>query len=70
MEKNKTKAIWEKINKAAGKGPQYVHKIEFYNETDKNDRPAKGNSEAKLPPPKQELHINKMNSNYLNCQMS
>jgi hypothetical protein len=33
--KNITKAIWEKINKAAGKGPQYVHKIYFFLQANK-----------------------------------
>jgi len=31
----KTKAIWEIINKAVGRSPQCVHKIEFYNRTEK-----------------------------------
>jgi hypothetical protein len=35
QKKNKTKAIWEIINKAVGRSPKYVHKIEFYNITEK-----------------------------------
>jgi len=67
--KNKTKAIWEIINKAAGKGPQYVQKLNFIMEQKKMTDLQRVT--GKLNPPKrQELHMNKTNSSYLNCQMS
>jgi hypothetical protein len=44
------KAIWEIINKAAGKSPQYVHKIEFYNGTEKTTDLQKVTVKLNSPP--------------------